>query len=192
MSGYGGLRSPSTEALRVQWTATHSEEQYGWLGLRVRWATSWLNRATRRQHSFFYWITFNALYAEDTDRFHDASDPDVAQRFFGKVCRLDRERVAYDTIWSRFSGPIRLLLDSPYVYKRYWINNKTGGGGDWQEGTHAPCSGTTEHLRHFVRGLYVLRNQLVHGGATWNSKAATRSRMVRRLWQPSCPISYRS
>ena len=57
------LWSPGAEALRVQWEADHPEEQYGWLGLRVRRATSWLSRAeaemrdepraTRMPPSFF-------------------------------------------------------------------------------------------------------------------------------------------
>lgn len=62
----------------------------------------------------------------------EPGDPDAAQRFFVKVCRLDREQVIYDAIWSRFLGPIRLLLDNPYVYKHYWINRNKTGGGDWQ------------------------------------------------------------
>ncbi len=190
MSGNEGLQSPSAEGLRVQWEAAHPEEQYGWLGLRVRRATSWLSRAEAEMRDepgdpdaafLFLWITFNALYAEDTDRFHNASDPGAARRFFVKVCRLDRDRVVYDAIWSRFSGPIRLLLDNPYVYKRYWMDrNKPGGGSGWQarfaarkERTHRARArqDTYAILCELFERLYVLRNQLVHGGATWNSKA---------------------
>ncbi len=189
MSGNEGLQFPSAEALGVRWEAAHPEEQYGWLGLRVRRATSWLSRAEAEMRDepgdpdaafLFLWITFNALFAEDTDRFHDASDPGAAQRFFVKVCRLDRDRVVYDAIWSRFSGPIRLLLDNPYVYKRYWMDRNKPGGGGWQarfaarkERTHHALArqDTYAILCELFERLYVLRNQLVHGGATWNSRA---------------------
>ncbi len=161
MSGNEGLQFPSAEALGVRWEAAHPEEQYGWLGLRVRRATSWLSRAE----------------AEMRD---EPGDPGAAQRFFVKVCRLDRERVVYDAIWSRFSGPIRLLLDNPYVYKRYWMDRNKPGGGGWQarfaarkERTHHALArqDTYAILCELFERLYVLRNQLVHGGATWNSRA---------------------
>lgn len=83
----------------------------------------------------------------------------------------------YDAIWSQFSGPIRLLLDNRYVYKRYWMNRNSG---DWQarfaagkERTHRALArqDTYAVLCELFERLYVLRNQLVHGGATWNSKA---------------------
>ena len=161
MSGNEGLQFPSAEALGVRWEAAHPEEQYGWLGLRVRRATSWLSRAE----------------AEMRD---EPGDPDAAQRFFVKVCRLDRDRVVYDAIWSRFSGPIRLLLDNPYVYTRYWMDRNKPGGGGWQarfaarkERTHHALArqDTYAILCELFERLYVLRNQLVHGGATWNSRA---------------------
>ena len=131
-----------------------------------------MNRATRMPPSFFSG-PFNGR------EYGPASD--AAQRFFVKVCRLDREQVVYDAIWSRFSGPIRLLLDNPYVYKRYWMDrNKPGGGSGWQarfaarkERTHRALArqDTYAILCELFERLYVLRNQLVHGGATWNSKA---------------------
>ncbi|MCE2468352.1 MAG: hypothetical protein J4G06_10110 [Caldilineaceae bacterium] len=161
MSGNEGLQFPSAEALGVRWEAAHPEEQYGWLGLRVRRATSWLSRAE----------------AEMRD---EPGDPDAAQQFFVKVCRLDRERVVYDAIWSRFSGPIRLLLDNPYVYKWYWMDRNKPGGGGWQarfaarkERMHRALAQQDTYviLCEMFERLYVLRNQLVHGGATWNSRA---------------------
>ena len=149
------LRSPSAEALRVQWEAAHPEEQYGWLGLRVRAGPKrrcGMNRATRMPPSSSAEPGRSGdVYAllDEPEGTHAPCDPDAAQRFFVKVCRLDRDRVVYDAIWSRFSGPIRLLLClclailladvrtphrfATYVYKRYWMDrNKPGGGSGWQ------------------------------------------------------------
>ena len=129
----------------------------------------------------FLWIAFNALYAEDTAKFYDSSEQGAAQRFFARICRLDNDRVVYDAIWLRFSGPIRLLLDNPYVYKRFWLEKAKSRTGDgWRAQFAARKKRTLRALARqdtyailceLFERLYVLRNQLVHGGATWNSQA---------------------
>ena len=85
----------------------------------------------------------------------------------------------YNAIWKNFSGPIRVLLHNKYVFAPFWQHrNGIDGFEDWEE-----CFRDAE--RYFLRALkardtirvlslvfdrlYVLRNQIVHGGSTWNS-----------------------
>jgi hypothetical protein len=80
---------------------------------------------------------------------------------------------------ERFSQEIRLLLDNPYIFAPFW-NHQNGleGYADWESrlasGQKVIARAMAERetakiLSTLFDRLYVLRNQLVHGGATWNS-----------------------
>ncbi len=82
-------------------------------------------------------------------------------------------------MWKRYPGPIRLLLDNRFVYQPFWDHvNGYLSEAEWQErfdrsrasARRALGEGHTRKLfaATFER-LYVLRNQVLHGGATWNS-----------------------
>jgi len=151
------------------------------LGLRVHRAISWLMRAEHADDDpdvqfVLLWIAFNASYAED-DR-SPAREKQVFDEYFRKILKFDHDDVIADAIWSRFSGPIRILLDNKYVFQPYW-NHRNSGDTAWKRSFEAAKKVTNIALKHddtktilsilFDR-LYVLRNQLVHGGATWNSQ----------------------
>ena len=71
------------------------------------------------------------------------------------------------------------MLDNPYVYHPFRQHqNGVPGYDDWEQKlersrtaiNHALREhGTARILSILFDRLYVLRNQLVHGGATWNS-----------------------
>lgn len=151
------------------------------LGLRVHRALSWLGRAEAESGDpdaqfLFAWIAFNAAYAEERDVVGERS---AFRDFFEKLVRLDPDRRIYDAIWSRFPGPIRLLLTNRYVFEPFWKHrNDVPGYENWEERFEkaaAACnvalarSDTPRVLSLVFDRLYVLRNQLVHGGATWAS-----------------------
>ncbi len=88
-----------------------------------------------------------------------------------------------DLVWQVFPSSIRLLLDNQFVFQPFWdaLNNPRSDGSvpeHWREAfdearqrVHkALAQQDTERVLYevFVR-LYTLRNQLMHGGATWNS-----------------------
>jgi hypothetical protein len=72
-----------------------------------------------------------------------------------------------------------MLLNNKYVFAPFWNHhNNVPGNDDWQERLSASQraiastlnEGDTSRLLAIVFDrLYVLRNQLVHGGSTWNS-----------------------
>ncbi len=154
-------------------------------GLRVHRAISWIGRAERETDDddarfIFLWIGFNAAYADEDD----FQSPSYKERkafggFFRKIEALDANRRVYDAVWSHFSGPIRMLLQNKYVFAPFWDHqNGISGCEDWERKlayAKRDCNRALEEqraarvLRLLFDRLYVLRNQIMHGGATWDS-----------------------
>lgn len=155
------------------------------MGLRVHRSISWIGRAEAAPDDadarfIFLWIAFNAAYADESE-FHGIGSGERASfhGFFEKMVTLDLERRIYDAIWRSFSGPIRMLMQNRYVFNPFWQHhNGIDGFDDWEERFRASDRSFAQSLQSqnsarilsfvFDR-LYVLRNQLVHGGSTWNS-----------------------
>lgn len=167
------------------------------LTLRVHRALSWLIRAHREEEDcdtrfILLWIGFNAAYAGDLELALDAEDAGRQRRgsanererfdgFFRTLVRLDGEARIYETLWTRFGQEIRVLLDNRYVFAPFWKHHAgLPGGAGWEITFEAAKRAAHQALARgdtpvvlsilFDR-LYVLRNQLLHGGATWNSAA---------------------
>lgn len=153
------------------------------LRLRIHRALSWLHRAEQADDLdgkfIFLWIAFNAAYATEIDDSHRLSEQETFKAFLEKLCDLDRASKRIDAlVWNEFSGSIRTLLDNPYVFQSFWDSrNGKISEADWQarfargkQLAHAAlASGDTPLLLGVVfNRLYTLRNQLMHGGATWN------------------------
>ncbi|MAQ30820.1 MAG: hypothetical protein CL950_12795 [Erythrobacter sp.] len=160
------------------------------LALRIHRALSWLRRADKEHEDLdvrfiLLWIGFNAAYAGDLDRALDGAGASNERArfddFFAALVRMDSNNRIYSVIWDRFSQEIHLLLDNQYVFAPFWKHHggEVGGGG-WEITFEAAKRAANRALAQrdtpvvlsilFDR-LYVLRNQLVHGGATWNSNA---------------------
>ena len=156
------------------------------LTLRVHRALSWLRRAEESGNDLdvrfiLLWIGFNAAYAGDLDRAIEGNERDRFQQFFDALVAMDGERRIYRAVWDRFSQEIRTLLNNRYVFSPFWRHqNREFGFAGWETTFEASKRAANQALAEqdtpvvlsvvFDR-LYVLRNQLLHGGATWNSKA---------------------
>jgi len=171
----------------------HREVRGGYpadLNLRIHRALSWWQRASMADDMdgrfIFLWIAFNAAYATEIEEDCRLSEQAAFRGFLAKLCALDEAKRIHDLIWQEFSGSIRVLLDTPYVFQSFWewrsgkITRET-----WEErfergkrrAHHALGSGDTAMLLgEIFNRLYMLRNQLMHGGATWNS-TVNRSQM---------------
>lgn len=107
------------------------------------------------------------------------SEREIVVEYFRKLVSLDADRCIYLAIWQRFSGPVRLLMGSHFLFNPFWQHhNGIEGFSDWPERFNvshgaflrAFQAGDTARVLSFVfNRLYVLRNQVVHGGSTWNS-----------------------
>ena len=155
------------------------------MGLRAHRAISWIGRAENcgdddDARFIFLWIAFNAAYADERE-FQGVAPGERAAfiDYFGRLVALDQSRRIYRAVWERFSGPVRLLMDNHFIFNPFWQHhNGIDGFADWEERfrtsarsfAHAFQAGDTARVLSFVFDrLYVLRNQLVHGGSTWNS-----------------------
>jgi hypothetical protein len=154
------------------------------LTLRIHRALSWLNRAEQAEDVdgkfIFLWIAFNAAYAQELDDSDRASDKATFTAFLRKLCDLDASKRIDDLIWKEFSASIRSLLENPYVFHLFWEFQRGRINEDeWKDrfasakrSAHsALASGNTPVLLSVMfNRLYTLRNQLIHGGATWDGK----------------------
>jgi hypothetical protein len=153
------------------------------LGLRVHRAISWLGRAEAEADDpdvrfVLLWIGFNAAYASEVAA-EFTGEREAFRTFFQTLVDLDRGHRIYNAVWTRFPHEIRLLLANRYVFAPFW-NHQNGQDGfaDWEDrlaasgrtiATALANRDTRRILSVLFDRLYVLRNQLVHGGATWNS-----------------------
>ena len=159
------------------------------LTLRVHRALSWLRRAENEKDDLdvrfiLLWIGFNAAYAGDLDRALDGegragNERERFEQFFAALVEMDTGNRIYNVIWERFSQEIRLLIDNKYVFAPFWRHHAGEfGGAGWEVSFESAKRAANRALAKkdtaivlsilFDR-LYVLRNQLVHGGATWGS-----------------------
>ena len=153
-------------------------------GLRIHRALSWLQRAELAADDpdaafIFYWISFNAAYADERPDTTPTGERRCFEDYFEKLGALDGNNRVYAAIWSKFPDSIRLLLNNHYVFQPFWNHmNQLPGHADWEERFDASkrrinkalsAKETKIILSCLFDRLYVLRNQLVHGGATWNS-----------------------
>ncbi|EBO0021245.1 hypothetical protein DSO52_26115 [Salmonella enterica] len=170
------------EKLKIQ-HSTMREHFPSDLNLRVHRALSWLQRAEMAEDDdgrfIFLWIAFNAAYATEIDDNYRLSEQASFRGFLEKLCGLDENKQIEHLIWQEFSGSIRILLDTPFVLQSFWDYHsgkisetqwKARLKHDKKVASMALASSDTPQLLGVVfNRLYTLRNQLIHGGATWNS-----------------------
>lgn len=151
------------------------------LAIRLHRAISWLAAAEGSLHDndtrfVQLWIAFNAAYAGEFP-----NEQDERQRVTDFVTRLvssDVQNRLHAMLFKQFSGPIRQLIDNRYTYAPFWIALRDHDATErWKQRFDASRKNamdavmahrTAELLCLVLDRLYVLRNQLIHGGATWN------------------------
>ncbi|GEM77833.1 HEPN domain-containing protein [Vibrio superstes] len=154
------------------------------LSVRVHRALSWLSKAESSEdldsQFIFYWIAFNAAYAQHIDRSILLSERSKFQQFLTKIVDLDESKSISNFIWQEYSNTIRIVLNNEFIFESYWdAQNGSISEEQWKiqrtesvSSSHrALSSGKTDKVLSIIfNRLYTLRNQLLHGGATWNSQ----------------------
>ena len=156
------------------------------VSLRIHRALSWYGRAEAEADDddvrfILLWIGFNAAYSGHLGNDIDSPEQFAFQSYFRSLVELDRAHRIHDSLWNRFSQEVRLLLDNRFVFRRFWdFHNGDKAAQDWEAelararksaGEALLRSDTARVLAILFDRLYVLRNQVVHGGATWNGRA---------------------
>ena len=169
--------SLTVATLGAKWKTDFHWQERNPFNNRMRRALSWLGRAEQEQERddpdaafIFYWIAFNAIYAEHQPGVYEG-EQGVFEDYLTKIASLDATGVVYNAIWMKFNGPVKALLNNQYVFKPFW-----SAAPNWrQRFSESKLAIERELLGRNTRAilvrtfdhLYVLRNQLLHGGATW-------------------------
>ena len=146
---------------------------------RLRRAYSWLHRSEKAETDdekfIFLWIAFNAGYGVELAEDDDAAESKRFRDFLGEVLNRDREGVIGRLLWNTYPGPVRVLLENRYVFGPFWKYAR-GAATEWRPRFRASNRRAREALANndlhgvlsevFMR-LYVLRNQIFHGGTTF-------------------------
>ena len=159
------------------------EQYHPNLSLRVHRALSWLQRAEMQDdldgQFIFLWIAFNAAYATDIEESYRGSAHMIFRDFLQKLVELDKKHSLEELAWTEFPKSIRLLLDNKFVFQSFWdFQNQRITCEEWEkrfaDGRKAAqkalgARDTVSVLRIVLSRIYTLRNQIIHGGATWSS-----------------------
>ena len=149
--------------------------------LKMHRTLSWLKKANEEENLDFkfiaLWIAFNAAYADELSK--KEIERKVFHQFITRLCELDSEHLLYGIIWDEFPGTVKALLDTPYTFQPFWdAHNGLLAGKEWKAMFSAAKKKahfafeeqkTAEVLEVVFGHLYTLRNQLIHGGATYES-----------------------
>ena len=153
------------------------------LNLRLRRSLSWLERAERERKDYdasfiFYWIAFNAAYGQQDSPWNDQErERKLYHKYLQRIVDGDWSAVKA-TIWPHLVLPIRSLMNNEHVFQPSWESqDQESGGQDWKKRfkksqtqmERALHQRTLVHsdLCELLDRLYTLRNQLLHGGATY-------------------------
>ena len=146
------------------------------LTLRIRRALSWIERGEREQDDpdaafIFYWIAFNALYGQANLVNSEERERDIIHAYIGRIVDIDPVGLYREIRNGLTDDEIDSLVENRYVLAPFWSNRNWERTleGDARRVNRALAWGNAkEVLTILFDRLYVLRNQLVHGGATWD------------------------
>ena len=151
--------------------------------IRIHRAISWLKSAEEHSNNpdiqfISLWISFNSCYASSDENDISFSEAKNFRDFVRKLIEHDEDNIIFELLWNKFSGAIRLLIDNKYAFKLFWDAN-FDNTVEWQ----SEFEKSNDQAMRYLSGarvdkllsivldrLYTVRNQLIHGGATYMSK----------------------
>ena len=151
--------------------------------IRIHRAISWLKCAESQNENpdlkfISLWIAFNACYADSELHNVSLTERKRFNDFISKLVKHDQEELIFELLWNKFTGPIRLLIDNKYAFKPFWDaqdNYEINWLGEFNQskidsGNYLSYQKVDKLLEVVLDRLYTVRNQLLHGGATYQSK----------------------
>ena len=169
--------------------AQHRRDRDEWpetTRLRIHRALSWLRRAEQCEDDdgafVFLWVAFNAAYGSEIKINDSNKQTDLFTVLIDKLVNFDEDK-QLECACIEFESAISKLLGSQYTHAEYW-KSKRGKmtHQQWKDkfddanrsanvASNKNDMKTKELLREVMERIYTLRNQIVHGGATWNSSS---------------------
>jgi hypothetical protein len=147
--------------------------------IRIHRSLSWLNRAEQEDKDIdakfiFIWISLNSAYSIHLDAYKNHGDEELRSEFFLTLLKNGQDEI-HEIIYERFSQEVRSILDNEFILTSFWADKD-----NWEVKLKNEKREVQEALRDrkqtiyiltiLFRRLYVLRNQIFHGGATWQGK----------------------
>lgn len=151
---------------------------------RLHRSLSWLKAAVEQIESdnldqafINLWISFSACFYMEGDV--------PIEPFIEKLVVLDDEQKIYDCLWHEYSGSVKALIKNPYVFDGFWKaqrekpNNEPSLSDAWRSSFDQSSVKALNYLSRkkvaslfsiVLDRLYVLRNQVLQGGATYQSR----------------------
>lgn len=150
--------------------------------IRLYRSVSWLICAEEQEKQpdiafLTHWIAFNALYAQDAESDLPSDERERFRAFIRKLARHDEDDRIHNILWQKYSGSLRNLIGNQYLFKPFWDHHR-GLIRSWEPKFRQSNEEAEEHLGKrrvpefleiVLDRLYTLRNQIVHGGATYRS-----------------------
>jgi hypothetical protein len=149
--------------------------------IRIHRAISWLKQAEKDSNAdmkfIALWISFNACYSHDLQGLKTKTEREKLKEFVAKLVQCDGERL-YNVFWNIYSGPVRLLIENQFLFEPFWTYQR-GEADDYTRAFEKSNQAALQLLSNknvaelmllVLERLYCLRNQLIHGGATFGSK----------------------
>lgn len=129
----------------------------------------------------FLWISFNAAYGRELLDVRDGryrNENKKFNEFLAKILKRDSDQVIKTILWETYSDAVRVLLKNQYVFGPFWDAVRgSGNDSNWKDrfnkSNRKAFSALIDRddihtvLEEVFARLYVLRNQLFHGGATF-------------------------
>lgn len=155
------------------------------LSLRIHRALSWLNKSELCDDDdsqfIFLWIAFNSAYAQEFEQRQQFGEQGLYGKFLEKLITCDQREQLHNLVWDEYSNTMRVILDNEFILQAYWDYHAGRITEDsWKnERSKAKAAAnkalsqndTAKVLSILFSRLYTLRNQLIHGGATFLSSA---------------------
>lgn len=147
--------------------------------IRIHRSLSWLNRSEKETKDLdakfiFLWISLNSAYSIHMDGLKNQGDEELRSDFFQTLLKNGQNEI-HDIIYERFSHEVRSILSNEFILTSFWE-----GKDDWETKLKNEKREVQDALRDrnetiyiltiLFKRLYVLRNQIFHGGSTWQGK----------------------
>ena len=147
--------------------------------IRIHRSLSWLNRSEKEIKDLdakfiFLWISLNSAYSIHMDGLKNQGDEELRSDIFQTLLKNGQNEI-HDIIYERFSHEVRSILSNEFILTSFWE-----GKDDWETKLKNEKREVQDALRDrnetiyiltiLFKRLYVLRNQIFHGGSTWQGK----------------------
>lgn len=199
--GYGVAQAERLVARFNGFESAYGNSPYARFMLRMRRGTSWLARAERELFGretpdpdaafVFYWIAFNAAYAENSADGFEQGELNSLGDYLGRLLFHDKSDAICGALRDEFSKEVFLaFINNQYLCAGFWKHHSGDARhSGWQARFEAEnrvaalaldrvmprgnamslayLQSRQEMLRTLFERMYVFRNQMIHGGATY-------------------------